>query len=257
MKQRLEYKYLVPVEYIDSIRSEIRPFVKVDHHAIDRVPQEYTIRSIYFDTPNMSCYNEKIDGVKIRKKYRIRGYNELHDSDVIFLEIKRKNNNFISKNRAPLYNQNLQRLFESRNFDEYIICPLQDETNRVSAQRFFYHYYLKKLSPVILIIYEREAFQGLFNDCLRITFDKNLRSKMYHPDDSLSQENNVKYTMKKYFILEVKFGGTLPAWISQIVRNYSLPRLALSKYTICLDSFKKNKIESKIITADHCTACFP
>lgn len=257
MANRLEYKYLVPVECLDDIRSDIRPFVEVDKHAIDRQPQEYTIRSIYFDTPCMSCYYEKIDGVKVRKKYRIRGYNELNDSDIIFLEIKRKNNNYISKNRAPLYNYNLERLFATRDLDEYIVSFEDNEKHLEDAQKFFYHYYRKKLSPVILIIYEREAFEGIFNKSLRITFDKNLRSRLFQQDDDLRQEQQLKYAMQKYFILEVKFGGSLPAWMLQIVKNYSLPRLALSKYTICLDSYKVNKATARMITANQCAARFP
>ncbi|MCP4633839.1 MAG: polyphosphate polymerase domain-containing protein [candidate division Zixibacteria bacterium] len=233
---RIEYKYLVPNKQLDAIRSEISPFVMIDPHAIDRKPQEYTVRSLYFDTPTMNCYNEKIDGIKIRKKFRIRSYNEFGENDIIFLEIKRKYNNFISKNRAPLYNHNLQNLFETKNIDMYII---QSERNGLSiedAQRFLYHYYHDNLIPSILIVYDREAYFSKFNERNRITFDKNLRSSHCTITSSLFNGFSLRTLFPKHFILEMKIKGGMPLWARYIIGKYQLPRLALSKYTLCLDS---------------------
>ena len=44
-------------------------------------------------------------------------------------------------------------------------------------------------------------------------------------------------TMNKYFIFELKFFRcSLPGWIRAVIAQFALPRMALSKYTICLDT---------------------
>ncbi|HBC46966.1 MAG TPA: hypothetical protein DEO84_02920 [candidate division Zixibacteria bacterium] len=253
---RLEYKYLVPNEELNDIRSEIRPFIRIDEYALNRDPIEYTIRSIYFDTPAMSCYDEKIDGIKIRNKFRIRGYNELKENDIIFLEIKRKYNNFISKNRAPLYNHNLQDLFITKNVGKYIICPENNEQNQDDARRFLYHYYAQKLSPTVLVVYEREAFFGRFNERVRITFDKNLRSADYAVTNKLFSEHPLKPVFTRHFILELKFRGGMPQWARHIIGKFKLPRLAISKYTLCIDSHRKLNNHRKKISPISIKYCF-
>jgi SPX domain protein involved in polyphosphate accumulation len=94
-------------------------------HGIDILQKqesgEYTVRSVYYDTPGFHCYQEKMDGVKVRKKFRIRGYNQPAEDSIVFLEIKRKYENFIEKNRAPLLYKDLEALLASPDLDKYII----------------------------------------------------------------------------------------------------------------------------------------
>jgi len=253
---RLEYKYLVHNDYLDAIRDEIMPHVRVDEHAIDRTPREYTIRSIYFDTPDMKFYDEKIDGIKIRRKFRIRGYNELDENETIFLEIKRKYDNFISKNRAPLINHDLQALFSSGDVAKYIICSNGDTQNLDDARRFLYHYYLHKLSPSVIVIYDREAFFGRDNERVRITFDKSLRSCHYSITDKLFSDLPVRPVFKNHFVLELKFRKGMPLWARHIIGKYELPRLAISKYTMCIDAHAEFNDLSKRISPLSLKYCF-
>ena len=236
MSNRLEYKYLVPNEFLNDIRADMKPFVEIDGFASKQQKKEYTVRSIYYDTPGFECYHEKVEGLKVRKKFRIRGYDTPGRDSIVFLEIKRKYQNFIEKNRAPLLHANLKKMFITHNFENYIISFSGNGVEKSDAQRFFYHYYRKSLRPAVLVIYDREAFFGKFNKALRFTFDKNLRSSSFPSQDMLYEEHQVKYAIRKNFIFEVKFFNGLPAWIQSIIKKYQLQRMALSKYTICLDS---------------------
>ena len=105
---RREYKYLISYNDIDRLRKRIIPYVDVDNFAAEG--NQYTVRSIYFDTSSLKYYNEKIEGIKIRKKIRVRGYNQKADESVVFLEIKRKNENIVNKNRSALKYYNLNDL---------------------------------------------------------------------------------------------------------------------------------------------------
>jgi hypothetical protein len=233
---RLEYKYLVSVDQLDAMRSVIKPFVKLDKFSLIRPDHQYTIRSVYFDTPGMDCYEEKIDGIKVRKKYRIRGYNDLSENEIIFLEIKRKYRNFISKNRAPLHNKDLENLFESKDIDRYILPFGPKGKARNDAQRFLFHYFRHNLSPKILVVYEREAFYSRFDEGVRITFDKNLRGAPFTYHNKLTNGYQLKPAMQNHFILELKFDRGLPLWAKRTIARFHPTRLALSKYTICLDA---------------------
>ncbi|MGH7451053.1 MAG: VTC domain-containing protein, partial [bacterium] len=205
MSGRLEYKYLVPNTLVDQIRSDLLPYMEIDHFAEKQESGEYTVRSVYYDTPGFHCYQEKMDGVKVRKKFRIRGYNQPAEDSIVFLEIKRKYENFIEKNRAPLLYKDLDALFSSPDLDKYIISFSKSDKEKSEAQRFLYHYYRLGLRPAVLVVYDREAFLGKFDPSLRLTFDKNLRGAIFPSLAMLYDEDCLKSAMPQHFIFEVKF----------------------------------------------------
>ena len=255
MTSRYEYKYLVPNSLIGKIRSEIIPFVELDDNAQKRSEGQYTVRSIYYDSPQFNCYQEKIEGIKIRNKYRIRGYNNLSDKSITFLEIKHKNTNCISKSRAPFFYKNVFEILNSTNIDDLILSFSGNGIEKKDAHKFLYYYHLKNLRPVVLVIYDREPYLGKFDHSLRLTLDKNLRSVIYPDLDQLYDGDNPKSILNNQFILEVKFYGSLPNWIKALISKYGLSRRALSKYTMSLDKHmefknphfaKMNMIKNKV-----------
>ncbi len=235
MTSRLEYKYLVPENLLPKIRVMVLAYMKYDPYAELRPHKDYTVRSIYLDTAELLCYHEKYEGYKIRNKYRIRVYNEPRPDSLVFLEIKRKNENFISKDRAKLYLKDLQSLFQSKNVEDYILVRADGTGDFEEANKFLFHYYSKQLLPATLVVYEREAFMGRFGYDLRVTFDKNLRGAIYPDYDDIFREQDLKHAFPGYFILELKFHETFPAWIPQLINNFSLQRISVSKYTNCID----------------------
>ena len=236
---RLEYKYLIPIDHIKKFRSEIIPFLEYDKYAVDRAEKEYTVRSIYFDNRQLEYYHEKIDGIKSRKKVRIRGYNKLDGTNIVFLEIKRKNENFISKNRSPIYYKNLEALLEKGNIADFVLFSNLDDDYYKDGKIFFYNYFHKSLRPTTLVVYEREAYIGKFDESLRITFDKNLRYLAFPKICDLFNDSDLKLAMTNYIILEIKFAKGFPAWLQHAVTKYGLIRQSVSKYIICLDAYAK------------------
>lgn len=230
--ERLEFKYLVPIENMDKLRNALMPFLERDAHTQSQ-RDDYTVHSIYFDTLTLDYYYEKESGIQHRRKIRVRGYDTGSDTAPIFLEIKRKNNMSISKNRAPAEFRNLRQLFATGNIEQYV--P-NSGTAKEDANRFFYHVFRHSLRPTVLVNYDREAFFQKFDDSVRITFDKNLRSIAYPKLEDLYKEENVKYSMPGFFVLEVKFFKGIPSWCKRILEEFQLERTAVSKYTISLDT---------------------
>ena len=233
---RLEYKYLVEYNKLDRLRKELFPFVEYDRDYNDA--SEYTVRSIYFDTSKLKYYHEKLNGVQIRKKLRIRGYNQPERESVIFLEIKRKYENFINKNRSALKYYNLDELIKTKDINSFILTNNGFANALTDAEKFLHHIYKRTLRPTVLITYDREAFFSKFDKRLRLTFDKNLRYMLFPCMDELYNDEQLNHSMPKHFIFEVKFSHGFPIWLSAILSRLNLTRMALSKYTICLEHAK-------------------
>lgn len=246
MAKRFEYKFLMPKSVVADVRRELRPFVAIDPYKDNFPAGHYTVRSLYYDSPSMTGYRDKVEGVRLRKKFRIRGYNQDQDESLVFLEIKRKFSNMIEKNRAPLLYKNLRSLFATKDIDTLILSFSGNGKEKEDAKKFLFNYYKQGLKPMVQIIYDREAYVGKFDSTLRITFDKNLRSTLNPAPDKLFSEEHIRHALPNNVIFEVKFYTVLPFWMREIIGRYQLPRMALSKYTICLDShFGKDKADKK------------
>lgn len=238
---RLEYKYLVPIELLPTLRHLILPYVELDYYASITGIGNYTVRSVYFDTPDLKYFFDKIEGLEIRKKVRVRVYNRLNESSLFFLEIKRKKQNTIMKSRAKYNVKYLPELFGANENNNEIFKSIGSEDNYLKFKTFYYHIYKDVLHPVVLVCYEREAYFHKFNKTLRITMDLNLRSSLTNQLDQLYHEDKNVNCLYNKFILEIKFFGGLPIWLNNIIASLQLKRQAVSKYTICLERNLKNE----------------
>ncbi len=240
---RYERKYLVPVELMSAVRQRLWPFIIPDAYARKNSSgiYEYTVRSIYLDTYDLECYQQKSEGLQFRRKLRIRGYNTLNADSKVILEIKRKIGNRIKKHRSTLLFSNLNNLLKSPDLEQYIIQGKREESID-DARRFFFHLKKRQFAPTNLVVYEREAYQGKMDKGVRITFDKNIRSRIFPKMDSLYDDVNLKPLFNDHFVLEIKyFTDQMPVWARSLVQEFKLRNDAISKYTIGYDVSKYNR----------------
>jgi hypothetical protein len=231
---KYEFKYIVPVSQMDQLREAISPYLELDPYAAEMPGGQYTVRSVYYDTSRFDYYYEKIDGYKVRKKIRIRGYNQNSDGSRVFMEIKRKWKEPIEKDREKLTFEVMKRLMAGEGSQAY--GEGEDDHGVNGAGKFLYHVYRNNLKPVVLVIYEREPFFDRFKHDVRMTIDKNLRSIAYPKIDDLYTEENVVPAIKDSFIFEVKFKDRFPGWLRPITGQLGLVKRSASKYVICIDS---------------------
>ena len=238
-QSRYEYKYQITPEMISQIEDYIKPFTTTDPHLIGVEDNKYTVRSIYFDTPELDFYYEKKDGLKIRKKLRIRTYNDMND--FAFLEIKRKFVNCISKERSKLPFLVIERLINGPE-DSVIEYPEKDYNSRLVSGKFVYTLLKKGLIPVLLVVYEREAYVGVNDDRERLTIDTDVRS-VSEPDlgDILITDNFVPI-IKNVGILELKFDDVMPQWMKNLVLEFGIVRKPISKYCLGIDACRENEM---------------
>ena len=74
---RFEFKYMIKKNISEAIQNEVKNFTKEDNF-LDK-KNKYLVRSLYFDNNLFSNFNEKIDGIKNRHKFRIRTYIDHED----------------------------------------------------------------------------------------------------------------------------------------------------------------------------------
>lgn len=235
---RYEYKYIVHNSKMEQLREMILPFVNMDDFAEASGRNQYTVRSIYFDTSRYDFYYEKLEGIKNRKKVRLRGYDQEDPLNTVFLEIKRKYSIPILKYRAPVTFSDAQIMFQEKRINGQILFGDKFPKGLESSKRFFYQVFSRNLQPVVLIVYEREAYLSKFDSTVRVTFDKNLRSKAYPTINELYKEEKIRPSLADHFILEVKFNTSFPGWLNPIISRFGLRKQSASKYVISMDTHK-------------------
>lgn len=232
---RFEFKYLVPMEHYEALRAMLLPFLTGDRFAMKQPNGMYTVRSIYFDTPGFEMYHTKVEGIPHRMKVRLRGYNIGDDTSMVFMEIKRKYEGPILKNRSDAPFGIIKKLFAGAAYDD---C-LPQIHNPDNGRRFFYQLLSQNLQPVINVIYEREPFVANTLDPendFRCTFDMYLRSVAYPKVEDLYKEENVCFAFPGFFIVEIKFNNYCPAWVKPILEVFQLRKEPASKYVGTINS---------------------
>jgi hypothetical protein len=130
-----------------------------------KVHKERVVNSLYYDTPGFSNALEKINGLKSRRKARIRWYGTLFgEIQKPVLEIKAKENTVGWKNRYPLHP------FVIENQGETAIQPEFLEPDDSLLPKML----LMIRNPSLLISYRRLYFLSA-DGRFRLTVDDNLR----------------------------------------------------------------------------------
>jgi SPX domain protein involved in polyphosphate accumulation len=233
---RFEIKYRLPPGGAEIVREMIRPHVNYDPHAPEQTGFRYVVRSAYFDTPDLDYYWEKIDGLKLRKKVRIRSYDPRPKDNLVFVEIKRRENNRILKERCPLRFALLPQAMDEETGGA--VAAALPVAHRLTLSRFRYLLRMDELKPTILISYDREAFVGRDNDRLRVTLDMDVRSKLISEIDELFSDEGMKRMEDTSTILECKFDDRMPHWMVRMARRLGVMAESVSKYCLSIEAWR-------------------
>jgi len=213
---RHEYKYLISRASAQLLKCSLRHMMRPDPHA-GRTGC-YTIRSLYFDDPELSAYEEKVSGICHREKYRIRCYN--YDMSRLKLEKKEKHDT-LTKKTAQTITEEQARLLQKGQ-----LTQAQGLAQQLSKDR--------RLQPMVLVDYDRTPFVHSMGNT-RITLDENLRTRAFCGDLFASHCAMLPVLEPEQVILEVKFDDFLPRHLAQVLQQVPKNNLAISKYALCMD----------------------
>ncbi|MBQ9210551.1 MAG: polyphosphate polymerase domain-containing protein [Clostridia bacterium] len=219
IQYRHEWKHEISYSDLLAIRQRLRAVAQADPHAIDG---KYLIRSLYFDNLNDKALREKIDGVNLREKFRIRYYNG--DLSLIHLEKKSKVSGLGTKFSAPLTAEEAQSIV-----DGHLAWML--DSGRPLVQELYCKMQFQGMRPKTIVDYTREPFiYGPGN--VRVTFDYNIRTGL-SCTNFLNWDCPTVPAPDSGIILEVKWDAFLPAIIRDAVQMPGRRVTAFSKYAQC------------------------
>lgn len=182
--------------------------------------QGYLVRSLYFDTFDDADFHDKIDGLEMRRKIRLRVY--APDASTTKLELKEKQGSAQRKRSLRLTREQAQRLCAG----EYEVLAQQGSEFAMELytrmQQFGYR-------PKCIVEYDRMAFMVPENDT-RITLDSSLRMNANRLDLFAPDLSFVPVGLPTDTTMEVKFNGFLLSYVKDLISLSSRMRCSNSKY---------------------------
>ena len=229
--------------------SEIKPFRRelkfVIHHSVKRSLLErwkrYLVRapftneqcvtpilSQYYDSPDLTFYVEKLDGLPIRNKVRLRVYNQRFVAgQTAFLEIKHRANDLVRKcrYRIPDFHPG------------WLDCSTWEFDDPRMESAFLGLRERNRLRRSAQVYYQREAYEGAMEADVRVTFDTALVG--LHPGEVLTREllfSPARRLMPDTLtILEVKSTRGMPRWLHEGVEAAELQQRTIPKYITAVE----------------------
>jgi len=154
---RRETKFPIDVADISLVRSLLQGNSR---RLVHNQPVS-TVRSVYFDDARLSACHANLDGMGLRRKLRLRWYDQKLPGRDLFLEVKWRNNRVTGKHRLQL---RADREIGACDFGE-----LQRAVSEVIPARLRSDL-LANPEPVVVVEYKREHFSSPCGQ-LRITID--------------------------------------------------------------------------------------
>jgi hypothetical protein len=223
---RYELKYHITESKAAAISQFIKPFLELDRYCKLQPSGDYPIVSLYLDSEDLKLCNESLSGLKNRFKLRIRSYTDEPDYPRFF-EIKRRINTIIVKARARVMDKDVHGLLEG------LPLPPQNYTADMETINQFQLYIDSiRAKPAVLVRYMRQAYEDTTDNKVRVTFDRELAYKITSaPQVRLGGAGWQRNPFTEGgVVLEIKFTGRYPAWLSHMVKCFNLRQRSISKY---------------------------
>lgn len=208
---RYERKYRIENQSLAFVEQMVR------HHprGFRTLFPDRQINNIYFDTPGMTCYKENVAGIAERKKYRVRWYGNLMETEGTDnqLEIKIKNNALGDKKRYSFPS------FLMRDWRQLGSVVAGELSHQVS------------LIPTLLNSYQR-SYYGLPTKKFRITIDRKLG---YCPLIQENQQPEIRH-LDEAIIVEIKYDESLETEADQVLQYIPFRATKNSKYVTGIET---------------------
>ena len=228
LMNRIDTKYAVPLSALPAILEAAQDGYYAQEINGTRIA---TYDTMYYDTDSLDMYIRHHDRQLVRQKIRVRQYVE---SNLTFLEIKRKNNKGRTKKKrisVPGFGITGDTFGDSKR-------------ERWSVEDFIAaksRYHWSELSPHLSTRFHR------------ITLVNKAKTERLTIDMDLVWENIVSGESKTFpelVIIELKRDGNVPSQMTQIMLSQRLKPLKISKYCIgtalTTPGLKKNRFKKKI-----------
>ena len=232
--ERFELKFWVTEPQARRVLDFALPYLKRDAHAVTRDAQRNT--TLYLDTRGFRFCEDHLNLSPDRVKLRVRAYGRPLGPQA-FLEIKRKVKVITMKERVALPMVDVENVLSRRP----VAADISEAARRTLGD-FVFQMCLHRAVPKLFVACHREAFESrITGEDVRLTIDREL---VYQPAIGFRFTPNERRWLdiregddartafgQRRAMLELKFNGTPPRWMVELVRHFRLQREAFSKYT--------------------------
>ncbi len=239
---RYELKYVLPAAKCEEIIKDLDGFATPDTHDGGG---GYPITSLYYDSPTFDCFWAKVDGIKFRRKVRLRIYQaaDIEKTERGMVEIKQRINRTVQKRRLELPLAQAEQLCDGTldpSWDEQNL----DEMDQQVASEVRYLVHALALRPTCITAYQRRAFVGnRYDSGLRITFDSSLAGRV-HALRVNSPARNHPIAPPDWCIMEVKCDDAIPDWVTSLLARHSCSLQRVSKYCAALSQLANLQVST-------------
>ena len=211
--KRIEKKYLLNRAQYYAMLSGISDWMEPDQYT------NYAIGNVYYDTDNFDLIRTSLDKPVYKEKLRVRSYGVPSAEDSVFVELKKKFDGVVYKRRITM---------NAADAAESLARGYIDRSDQISREiNWFLHMY--QPSPKAFIGYDREAFAGIDDPNLRLTFDTNLRGRAWDVD-LLEGDYGTFIIPQEMILMEIKIPGSAPLWLSRLLSENEIRDASFSKY---------------------------
>lgn len=235
--ERFELKFWVTEAIALRVLAFSAPFLVRDHFNTGKASQRNT--SLYLDSAGFR-FAEQHEALAVdRSKLRIRVYGEPL-GDTAFFEVKRKTRVITRKDRFALPIGDVARVLAGSQPNGTVA-----EVDKGAYSTFGYLHAVHRATPKVYVACYRDAYESRDpKEDVRLTVDRELvyqpaYDTSFDPSPRAWREIHTGDDPRPVFghrraMLELKFDGTPPAWMRELIRAFGLQREAFSKYVTAI-----------------------
>jgi len=231
---RFEFKYELDPKKAYFIEKDVKRFGMRPDLNISSGNGEYFVTSLYYDSYDLSDYQDKAGGFLKRKKFRVRIYEPYLDkSSFVWVEIKDRFGSQNLKTRIKLSRLEFGQFLKDG--ARTLLLKKWNDDELAKKNEILWNFIKSSVKPKVLVCYKRKAFTDDFGK-IRITFDSDLEAckKLDFIYTALMTPVN-----PDKLVMEIKYSHIGPQWFKTIVEKYDLKADTYSKYEKSLETLHR------------------
>jgi hypothetical protein len=218
---RYEQKYLISDAQYQKLQRALSDYMQLDEY--NQQDETYAISNIYYDTVDNNLIRTSLAKPKYKEKLRMRAYGVPKLDTKVFVENKKKVGGLVNKRRSTM------KLYEAYWFLDGNGVQRQNYMNWQVVGELDYMLQHYTLQPALYLAYDRRAYFGVGQHDLRVSFDKNIRTR----------RTDLRLELGDYgepllddgiWLMEIKVAQSIPVWLCKILSEYRIYPVSFSKY---------------------------
>lgn len=224
--KRYEKKFMLDGEQYRRTVDFLHDYMVFDRYCVDE--KVYGLLNVYYDTPENLLIGRSTDKPTYKEKLRLRSYfPPENDDSKVFFEIKKKYDQCVTKRRVVM------RYGEAKELTATGKAPALADDSYINVQvakeieQMFTRY--SGLAPAVFIAYDRIAMFGREDPELRVTFDRNIRTRHDHPTFEYGSDG-AEILPEGKILMEIKIPNAMPLWLARYLSENHIYTTSFSKY---------------------------